>query len=296
MDKGRWSMKVLTSTKDLSREDWLRYRKQGIGGSDAGAICGVNPYASAAAVYADKTNPDVELQDNEAMRQGRDLEDYVAQRFTEATGLKVRRSNKMYQHDDYPFMIADIDRTIVGVNAGLECKTASAFSYDKWKQIETVPEHYIIQCCHYMAVMDWDYMYLACVILGKDFLYYRIERDEEMIRHLISIEKSFWEEYVMKKQLPPPDGSRDYDSLIGGDYFDPQKDSKIPLIGMDQELHRRADINQLITRLEKEKREIDQKLKLFMQDHEVAENERYKITWKYSETTGQRRFVVKEVA
>ena len=202
----------------------------------------------------------------------------------------------MYQHDEYPFMIADIDRTIVGENAGLECKTASAFSYEKWKNIDSVPEHYIIQCIHYMAVMGWDYMYLACVVLGKAFVYFRINRDEDMIRHLISIEKHFWEDYVQRKQLPPPDGSKAYDDLIGGDYFNPRRDSMIPLIGLDQELHRRSDINQLISKLEKEKREIDQKLKLFMQDHEVAENKNYRITWKLSETTGQRRFVVREVA
>ena len=289
-------MRILTSTKDLPREEWLRYRKKGIGGSDAGAICGVNPYVSAASVYKDKISDELNFEMNEAMLQGQHLEAYVAQRFTDATGLKVRRSNKMYQHEKYSFMIADVDRTIVGENAGLECKTASAFSYEKWKDIDSVPEHYIIQCIHYMAVMDWDYMYLACVVLGKAFVYYRIGRDEEMIRHLISIEQNFWNEYVQKRQLPPPDGSKAYDELIGGDYFNPKRDSRIPLIGMDPELHRRSDINQLISKLEKEKREIDQKLKLFMQDYEVAENDKYRITWKLSEATGQRRFMVKEVA
>ena len=289
-------MRIITSTKNLPYEEWLKYRKRGIGGSDAGAICGVNPYISAASVYTDKTSEEIRFQDNEAMKQGRDLEAYVAQRFTEATGYKVRKANKLYQHDEYPFMIADVDRTISGQNAGLECKTASAYSCDKWKSIDTVPEHYIIQVYHYMAVMGWDYMYLACVVLGKDFVYFRIDRDEELIRHLISIEKHFWEEYVMKKQLPPPDGSKDYDSLIGGGYFDFKKDSRIPLIGMDQVLHRRSDINQLISKLETEKREIDQKLKLYMKGHEVAENENYRITWKLSESTGQRRFTVREVA
>ena len=74
-------MKKLVSTLDLSKEEWLRYRKQGIGGSDAGAICGFNPYRSAMQVYYDKTSDEIEDIDNEAMRQGRELEDYVAQRF-----------------------------------------------------------------------------------------------------------------------------------------------------------------------------------------------------------------------
>ena len=104
--------------------EWLRLRKAGIGGSDAGAICGVNPYSSAMKVFHDKTSEEVEEQDNEAVRIGHDLEDYVAQRFMEATGLKVRKSNFMYRSKEHPFMIADVDRLVVGEDAGLECKTA----------------------------------------------------------------------------------------------------------------------------------------------------------------------------
>ena len=81
-------MKRLISTLNLSKEDWLRYRKCGITGTDAGAILGLNPYRSAFQVYHDKISDTIENIDNEAMRQGRDLEDYVAQRFTETTGLR----------------------------------------------------------------------------------------------------------------------------------------------------------------------------------------------------------------
>lgn len=127
------------STLNMSREKWLQLRKSGIGGSDAGAICGLNPYASPMSVYRDKTSEDLSDLDSETMRQGRDLEDYVARRFMEATGLKVRRSNMMYRSEEYPFMIADVDRLIVGEDAGLECKTASAYNADKWKDGEVPP-------------------------------------------------------------------------------------------------------------------------------------------------------------
>ena len=62
-------------TAGMSRQEWLRLRKEGIGGSDAGAVCGLNPYASPMSVYRDKTSDETEEKDNEAMRQGRDLED-----------------------------------------------------------------------------------------------------------------------------------------------------------------------------------------------------------------------------
>ena len=62
-------MKRLVSTLNLSKEDWLRYRKCGITGTDAGAILGLNPYRSAFQVYHDKISDTIENIDNEAMRQ-----------------------------------------------------------------------------------------------------------------------------------------------------------------------------------------------------------------------------------
>ena len=110
----------IISTKDMTHEEWLQARKSGIGGSDAGAICGLNPYTSPLAVYQDKVSQAVEEKDNEAMRQGRDLEDYVARRFMEETGKKVRRANVIYKSTENPFMFANVDRLIVGEDAGLE--------------------------------------------------------------------------------------------------------------------------------------------------------------------------------
>lgn len=165
--------RILAKTKDMSKEEWLRMRKLGIGGSEAGAICGLNPYKSAMDVFVDKNSDEIEIVDNEAMREGRDFEDYVARRFSEATGLKVRRANMMYQSKEHPFMIADVDRLIVGKEdglIGLECKTASPYSADKWKDGE-VPAYYLAQCYHYMAVLDAKAWYIAVVIYGKEFKY-----------------------------------------------------------------------------------------------------------------------------
>lgn len=285
----------IAATKLLSREGWLLLRKQGIGGSEAGAVCGLNPYKSAFNVYVDKTSDSTDTEDSERMRQGRDLEDYCARRFSEETGLKVHRSNYMYRHSEYPFMLADLDRVVVGENAGLECKTSSAWSADKWKSIDTVPESYILQCQHYMAVMGFDHMYLACVILGTAFVYYRIERNDALISNLILVEKDFWENNVRAGKVPAPDGSKAYDDMLSA-YFPVKKDAAIPLIGFDAELKRRKELNTLISKMETEKKTIDQKLKLYMNESEVAENANFRITWKLSESTGTRRFTVKEVA
>ena len=158
-------------------------------------------------VFCDKTSDDVEEQTNESIRIGHDLEQYVAERFMEATGRKVRRSNYMYRSKEHPFMIADVDRLVIGDDAGLECKTASAYSADKWADGD-IPLHYVMQCYHYMAVTGRRTWYIAAVILGKEFLYRKLEWDDEVIGGLIQMEGEFWNGNVLTGKLPEPDGSK----------------------------------------------------------------------------------------
>ena len=271
-------MKKLVSTLNLDKESWLKYRKQGIGGSDAGAVCGLNPYRTAIQVYYDKTSDSIEDVDNEAMRQGREFEEYVARRFCEASGKKVRRANAMFYDEKYPFMLADVDRMIVGENAGLECKTASPYSEEKWRD-DKIPLSYQLQCYHYMSVCNADAWYIAVLIYGRDFKYYRIERDNEVIENLIRIEKEFWNEYVLKQVIPDPDGSKTADAAIA-ERFKESKSITIPLTGFDERLERRQEILSLLEKIETEKRQIDQELKLYLGDAEMAENQHYRVSWK----------------
>lgn len=272
-------MKRSISTRNLSHEDWMRYRKLGIGGSDAGAICGLNPYVTAMQVYRDKTSDDTDDTDNEAMRQGRDLEEYVAQRFMEATGKKVRRANAIFYKEDHPFMLANVDRLVVGEDAGLECKTASPYMADKWKD-GGIPMHYQIQCHHYMAVCDAKDWYIAVLIYGKEFMFHRIERDEGIITDLIQIEKDFWENNVLGHRLPDPDGSKAADRVIAS-YFKETDPTPILLpSSFDGELERRQALISSIDEMEREKKQIEQGLKIYMGEAETAENERFRVCWK----------------
>ncbi|MGF7145360.1 putative phage-type endonuclease [Anaerotaenia torta] len=271
-------MKKVVSTINLSRSEWLQYRKMGIGGSDAGAICGLNPYTSAISVYLDKINPDSEVVDNEAMRQGRDLENYVAERFIQETGLKVRKANVMYAHDQFPFMLANVDRMIIGEAAGLECKTTNVLNADKWKDGE-VPAHYQIQCHHYMAVTGAKAWYIAVVILGKEFKYVRIERDEDIISNLITIEADFWNNHVLKGVMPDPDGSRAADDIINS-YFKTAGTESILLEGYEDRLKRREELSGLMDRIDREKKMIEQEIKLAMAEAETAYCENYQVDWK----------------
>jgi len=263
---------------------WLRLRKSGIGGSDAGAVCGVNPYSSAMKVFKDKTSEAAEEQDNEATRIGHDLEGYVAQRFMEATGLKVRKPNFMYRSKEHPFMIADVDRLVAGVDAGLECKTASAYNADKWADGD-IPLHYVLQCYHYMAVTGKRTWYIAALILGREFTYRKLEWDDALINRLVEVEGDFWGNHVIPGIIPPPDGSKACDEVIQQYFHTARKASTIKLTGFDEKLRRREEILNSISKLEEEQKKIEQEVKLFMQDNELASSGAFRVSWKNIDST-----------
>ncbi len=273
-----------TATAGMGNAEWLALRKTGIGGSDAGTVCGLNPYSSPMKLFCDKTSEDLQELDNEAVRQGHDLEEYVARRFTEATGLKVRRSNYMYRSVEYPFMIADVDRLVIGEDAGLECKTASAYSADKWKDGD-IPLHYVMQCYHYMAVTGKRTWYIAAVILGQGFVYRKLVWNDELIARLIAVEKEFWKNHVVAKVMPAPDGSKARDKVLNGYFGTVRKGSAISLNGFDEKLSRRAEIMEEINRLQNEQSCIEQEVKLYMQDNEFAASDKYRVSWSSVETT-----------
>ena len=276
-------MKRMLGTKGLPHEKWLSVRRQGLTGTDAGAITGLNPYVSAFDVWEDKISEGITDYDNEAMRQGRDLEAYVAQRFTEETGLKVRNVNFICQNDEHPILLADFDRMVVGENAGLECKTVSPYSADRWSDGQ-IPPWYVMQVQHYLAVSGCDHWYIAALIFGKDFIIRRIDRDEELIKNLITIEERFWNENVLKKVMPEPDGTKRCSEQIAEMYLNSNKEKTVELVGYKQILDRRTEIDDLIKKLEQEKEAIDQKIKMEMEDAAYAKADGYKVSWISSET------------
>ena len=276
-------MKRLVSTRDLSKEDWLRYRKCGITGTDAGAILGLNPYRSAFQVYHDKISDTIENIDNEAMRQGRDLEDYVAQRFSEETGFKVRRANAIYQSEEHPLLLADFDRLIVGQKAGLECKTVSPFSADKWADGK-IPAHYLAQVDHYLAVSGFDCWYVAALIFGKELVIHKITTDPEILDNLIAKEEHFWKYNVMPEIPPAPTGSEGDTQQINKMYADADKDKTADLNPVRSLLDKRQKLSDQIEQLEQEKTAIEQQVKLQMQDAAYGTAPGYKVSWVSSES------------
>ncbi|MBP2638297.1 MAG: putative phage-type endonuclease [Firmicutes bacterium] len=199
------TVSVLAKTKDIERAEWLELRRQGIGGSDAPIVLGLSRYKSPVGLWLEKTGQIVPEEVGEYAYWGQRLEDIVAGEFTLRTGLKVKRKNAILTHSEYPFMIANIDRMIVGERAGLECKTTSAYRKDDWEG-DNVPDAYYVQCQHYMAVTGYKTWYIACLIGGNTFVHKVVVRDDAFIERMIEVQKQFWD-HVVNGTMPAVDGS-----------------------------------------------------------------------------------------
>ena len=268
------------STLDMPHEEWLRHRQRSIGGSDAAAIVGLSAYVSPYTVWADKLGKIPPSEDNEAMRQGRDLEQYVAERFAEATGKKVRRENNILINPDFPFAHANVDRIVIGEDAGLECKTTNQLNLKKFKNGE-FPDHYYVQCMHYMMVTGCSKWYLAVLVLGREFLWFEIERDEEEIAALAKSEQEFWK--CVEQGVPPAaDGSKSTTDTIQT-MFPDSSESSVSLFSFDNMLTQREDIKRSIGDLKAIQDEIENKIKAYMQDASRGESDKYRVTWSTSE-------------
>ena len=201
-------MKVVVKTSNLTREEWLKYRTKGIGGSDVSIIAGINPFKSVHQLWLEKTGQaEPEEEGSEYTHFGTLLEPIVRKEFMERTGIKVRQKHMLLQSEEHPFMFADLDGVINedGQLCIFEAKTASAYKQEVWE--EEVPAPYILQVQHYMAVTGAKKTYIAALVGGNHFFYHVVERDEEMIAKIIVMEKYFWQNHVMGGVEPVPDGS-----------------------------------------------------------------------------------------
>lgn len=267
---------IKISTKDMTHEKWLEHRRKSIGGSDASAIVGMNNYSSPYTVWADKLGKLPPKEDNEAMRLGRDLEDYVAKRFTEETGKKVRRENNILINPDIPFAHANVDRMIVGEDAGFEAKTTSALNTKKFKNGE-YPENYYVQCVHYMMVTGCERWYLGVLVLGIEFKWFVIERDEGEIEALRKSEADFWE-YVKSGEAPMADGSDSTSETLRTIYPESNGET-VGLMAFEDDLKQYMHLSALADDYKKLKEECANKIKAYMGECGNGESSKYKVSW-----------------
>lgn len=281
--KGRDKMKHKEiRTKDLSRQEWMQLRCNGVGGSDVSVIMGVNKYRSIQQLWEEKTGRlAVTDTGNEYTYWGNIMEPIIRKEFMKRTGLKVRQKHAMIIHPEYPFMFADLDGIVTdedGEKCVFEAKTASQYKSEEWDG--QIPYEYLLQIQHYLEVTGMNKAYVAGLIGGNQFVFHVVYRDEELIQKIVEKEQAFWNDCVLADRQPDMDGSEATMNFLNVKYKESVKDS-IQLDDSVRALLAEYDrINPLLAELERKKTEITNCMKEALQEHETGEIDGRIISWK----------------
>jgi putative phage-type endonuclease len=263
-------------------QEQIAERTKYIGGSDAAAVLGLSRWSTPLRVWAEKTGqlPIEDKSDVLAIEVGNELEDAVCRLFTKKTGKQVHRVTDTVYHKQHPFLATNLDRRIVGEDAFLEAKTASAWKAKEWAG-EDIPREYLIQVMHGLAVTGKQRAYLACLIGGNQkFAMKIVERDDALIQDIIKREVSFWERFVVPKVMPTTIMSGDAETLYG---LFPKEDE-----GKEIELNDEANVLiESITalkadniNLEKQIERSENELRAMLKNAELGKTGLWTVTWK----------------
>lgn len=251
-----------------AREEWLKRRQAGIGGSDVAGILGISPWNTPLDIYLSKVEPQAEEDMSEPAYWGTVLEDVVAAEHATRTGHKVQRVNALIRHPAEPWMIANIDRAIVtpgsrarlddagrllGADGLLECKTSNAFKASDWGRDgddEAIPTHYAAQGMWYLAVTGLEWIDFSCLIGGQKFVTKRLVRDEDTIKAITERCRAFWFDHIQARKPPEPVNAADVTTLFPSDNGQAVEATEDLLIAFNESKVLREQIEQAEAQLE----------------------------------------------
>lgn len=198
---------------------WIKGRMNGIGGSDASAIVGMNPYKTNIDLFEEKIGRRIpeDISNKPCVIYGKLAEAPIIELFRlDYPEYKVEHHEfRILQNIEYPFMQASLDGELTdqaGRRGILEIKTTNilqSMQYEKWK--DRIPDNYYIQVLHYLLVTGYEFVVLRAHLVsewGHDkrttVKHYFIERSEvkEDLDMLLSEEQKFWK-YVESGRKPP---------------------------------------------------------------------------------------------
>lgn len=272
---------IMTVSKMQDHSAWLEMRNKGIGGSEAAVVIGMSKWKSPFQLWLEKTGqvePE-DISDKECVYWGNVLEQAVADRFSELTGKKVRKQG-MLQDEQYPFIFANVDRWVIGENAGLECKTTNAFNKEEWEG-DNIPDSYYCQCQWYMGVTGAERWYIACLIGGQNFVWKEVARCEEDITALRNAVIDFWNK-VENNIMPAVDGSEDCKKALSNIY-EANHDLSIALPHVAEEaIENYIDVKNKIKELEEIQTLYQNQIMSMLGEAEIGTVGEHKVTWKQS--------------
>lgn len=261
----------------------IHNRSNYLGGSDAAAVVGKSIFKTTLKLWAEKTGriPIPNLDDEFRIRWGKRCEDDVCDEWSFQTGKKLHRVRQTLIHPQHEFIVAHIDRRVVGEIAGFEAKTSSEWKYKDW-QGDDIPWDYIFQCYHYMAVTGWPKWYIGCALGNRELAKKEISADPKIQHELICREVQFWNEYVLPKKEPPGVSYKDKDVL--NDLFPQAIEGKVANLG--DTLDRLAEAKEAA---EADKRQserliaqLENEIKLLMGDADLGLGINFEARWKNS--------------
>ena len=287
---------MITKIRTNTHEEWLEERNKSLGGSDVGAVLGMNEYASPYTIWAEKTGKLPPFEGNEWTRLGNDLEGYVAQRFTEASGIKVLNDSATWRNDKYPHLHANIDRRVVGMKAGVECKLTSEMNAKKYKDGE-FPDRFYAQCVEYLCVTEFERWFLAVLIYGKGIKIYQMTRiaddvkpewceasvyvSDGEIEALAKTTADFWNNHVLTDTPPMADGSDSTSETLKTIYPESNGES-VDLMAFESELQQYKHLASMEEDYKKLKDECANKIKAYMGEASKGTSTKFKVSWSSS--------------
>ena len=190
----------------MNRDQFLKERMVGIGGSDAAPILlGSTSYRTALDVYLEKRGevaPDVE--ETDAQRFGRLIEPVLREEYARRHGCTVEKPTALRRHPKHEFVIGNPDGLVIGEKRGWEGKTARTDNGWGEPGTDQIPQAYLIQVQHYMlleAIPVWD---VSVLIGGQDYREYEVPADRELHEMILDAEAEFWQR-VQRGDPPAPD-------------------------------------------------------------------------------------------
>lgn len=276
------AIKVAT-TEGMGNAEWLKFRRQGICGSDAAAITGLSGQGNGLTVYLDKISGD-NGDDNEGEGQywSRRYEENIAREFARRTESVIVPYPYILQHPEKRFVLGRVQCLVIdhdGTVCGLACGTADSLIADEWKDGK-VPEAYQIKCHHYMLLTGLPHWYIAILFGGNRLELRKVERNEIVAEYLLQIESAFWK--MVEKRIPPSlDGTETTTKIINRLFPEAKTEALLQLA---------ADLAPVINdyqrsiaeikRLENVRDMAANALKYAMGNHENALCQRFHLRWK----------------
>lgn len=256
-----------------------------IGGSDVGAILGLNPWKTPLALYNEKLDPNPpEIDEKKAriFRRGQIMEPYVLQMFEEETGYTVAKRNERYTDKEYPFLQAEIDAE-TDLETNIEIKTCNPFNAKIWGEEKTddVPDYYLAQAMHGLMITGRSLCHFGVLIGSDDFRVYQVKRDEELIDIIRKKEIEFWE-HVQNREPPAPINVNDIAMMYFRDNGNCIEASMDIMVDLDELKNIQAKIKELDT----QKKGLENRIKVFMAENSTLTFDgRNVATWKTQNST-----------